>query len=190
MLDRLFRKLGYVPATSIPFVTESAASMAEPLPAHRRDEASFDVTLARHDDLCFYYDDGADTHSYAVGCNDWAPIAIAGLMLAQSERCSQIALEAVISRLWINRGAAELDSWHNANTGVFGTVRERVGKPGESAGALAGRELNLGTRRLRPWPRWRLPRFLQRAGYVPGSNRRRCFWLVPKPTRRFSCIMQ
>ncbi|TDN59018.1 hypothetical protein [Paraburkholderia sp. BL10I2N1] len=126
MLDLLFRKMGYVPAASASLVDDSPAPAAPSPPPHRRDEASFDFSVARHDDLCFYYDDGDDTYSYAVGRPDWAPLAIAGLKLPQTDKCDRMVLESVASRLWIAQGACVLESWREANAGVFDTLRKSV----------------------------------------------------------------
>ena len=128
MLDLLFRKMGYVPAASASLVDDSPGPTSAPLPAHRRDEAAFDYGMAQHDDLCLYYRDGGDeAYRYAVGRNEWAPLVIAGLILAPTLRCEQVAQESLISRL-----AADTDvlaSWREANADVFGTLRDGVEGP-------------------------------------------------------------
>lgn len=117
LLDKLFRRFGYVPAVSTRLVNDEPAAVESPLPPHRLSAASFDFRAAACDELCFSYSDGRDFYSYAVGRDGWAPIAVAGLALIVNDRCSELLHAASGERLSVPRQV--IQAWHEANAADF-----------------------------------------------------------------------
>ncbi|GJH38249.1 hypothetical protein CBA19CS91_35850 [Paraburkholderia hospita] len=123
MLDRLIRILGYIPASSNALVPRSAALSAYG-DLHRRHADGFDRSIADSDPLCSWHADGEGFH-YAVGRDDWAPLAVAGFCLTDNDECRAWLNDAIRVRFWLTHDV--LASWHAANQPVlrgFGGRRE------------------------------------------------------------------
>lgn len=103
MLDRLIRILGYVPASSNALVPRSAA-------------------LSAYGDMHRRHADGEGFH-YAVGRDDWAPLAVAGFCLTDNDECRAWLNDAIRVRFWLTHDV--LASWHAANQPVLRGFRGR-----------------------------------------------------------------
>ena len=115
MLDRLFRRLGYVPAAAMRLLPDGAAqSLNSPL--HQLHADGFDRRLADVDSLCAWHEDGEGFH-YAIGRDDWAPLAVAGFCLSDNDECGAWLDEALRARVWITHDV--LASWHGSNRAVL-----------------------------------------------------------------------
>lgn len=111
MLDRFLRKLGYVPASAMRLIPDDAARPSvSPLHQHHAD--GFDRSRADVDPLCAWHADGEGLH-YAIGRDDWAPLAVAGFCLSGNEECRAWLDEALRARVWIPHDM--LESWCTAN---------------------------------------------------------------------------
>jgi len=113
MLDHLLRKLGYVP-TSSPGLVPTSATRAPAL--HQLHAAGFRRGDAEVDALCAWHEDG-DIFHYAIGRDDWAPLAVAGFCLSDNDECRAWLDEALRTRTWIPHDM--LSSWHGANLKVM-----------------------------------------------------------------------
>ena len=111
MFDRLIRRLGNMPVSPLSLVPHSAAPNMNPdlhwlhADGFRRPEADVDA-------LCAWHEDGEGFH-YAIGQNDWAPLAVAGFCLTENDECRAWLDEALCARVWITHDV--LASWHRAN---------------------------------------------------------------------------
>jgi hypothetical protein len=115
MLDRVFRRFGYVPISTPSLVPHSEAlPLREPL--HRLHVDGFERSRASTDALCAWHEDGEGFH-FAVGRDDWAPLAAAGFCLTDNDECRAWLDEALRTRAWIAHDM--LASWHDANRDVM-----------------------------------------------------------------------
>jgi len=138
MLDRVFRRFGYVPISTLSLVPHSGAlPLREPL--HRLHADGFERSSASTDALCAWHEDGEGAH-FAIGRDDWAPLAAAGFCLTDNGECRAWLDETLRTRAWIAHDI--LASWHDANRDVmhgFGTrLDERRAQ--EHAPSVAGSE--------------------------------------------------
>ncbi|WP_229518149.1 hypothetical protein [Paraburkholderia terrae] len=115
MFDHLLRKLGYVPASSLGLVPNSAACSMGPA-LHQLHSDGFRRADADVDALCAWHGDGEGFH-YAVGRDDWAPLAVAGFCLSDNDECRAWLDEALRARVWITHDM--LAAWHGANRAVL-----------------------------------------------------------------------
>lgn len=122
MLERFLRRLGYVPASSMRLIPEDGAQPSGPAP-HQLHADGFDRARADGDALCAWHADGEGYH-YAIGRDDWAPLAVAGFYLSGNDECRAWLNEALRSRVWI--GHNMLDSWHGANRAVLDGFGVRI----------------------------------------------------------------
>jgi hypothetical protein len=109
-----------VPISTLSLVPQSdALPLREPL--HRLHADGFERSCASTDALCAWHEDGEGAH-FAIGRDDWAPLAAAGFCLIDNGDCKAWLDEALRKRAWI--GHDMLASWHAANRDVmrgFGT---------------------------------------------------------------------
>jgi hypothetical protein len=122
MLDRLFRKLGYVPASSMLLLPDGAAQSPNSSP-HRSHADGFDRNRAEIDALCAWYEDDEGFHC-AIGRDDWVPLAVAGFCLSDNDQCRAWLNEALRARLWITH--AVLASWYASNHVAFAGFGVRI----------------------------------------------------------------
>ncbi|OLL27235.1 hypothetical protein BTH42_33880 [Burkholderia sp. SRS-W-2-2016] len=122
MLDRLFRRLGYVPVSSLNLTPYETASHSPAVAPHRHRASAFEFGRAKLDGLCYLYCDGDFSH-LAVGRDDWAPLAVAGFSLSSQPQCRAWLNENLRSRVWVGNEA--LQSWHAENRPVFAKVGSR-----------------------------------------------------------------
>ncbi|MFL9936486.1 hypothetical protein P0D88_47620 [Paraburkholderia sp. RL18-103-BIB-C] len=131
MLDKILRKLGYVPASALHPVPDDVAQPAEPPRAlHQLSADAFDYERASGDSLCFWHEDGDDVQ-YALGRDDWVPIAVAGFCLTANRQCRTWLDDHLRARTWATPEI--IDSWRLANSTVldaFGSgLDERISFP-------------------------------------------------------------
>lgn len=115
MLDRLFRRLGYVPISAISLVP-SGAGLTANRALHQVHAEGFDRSAARTDALCSWHDDGDGFH-LAVGRDDWVPLAAAGFCLVDNDECMAWLDHSIRARTWVPYDI--LTSWHAANRCVL-----------------------------------------------------------------------
>jgi hypothetical protein len=141
MLDYLLRKLGYVPTSSFGLVPQSAACSISPA-LHQKHADGFRRADADVDALFAWHEDGEGFH-YAVGRDDWAPLAVAGFCLSDNDECRAWLDEALRARVWITHDV--LASWYGANCAVldeFG-VRLDENRPPLQPASVTGPEQEL-----------------------------------------------
>lgn len=142
MLDLLLRKLGYVPTSSLGLVPQSAACTISPA-AHQLHADGFRRVDADVDALCAWHEDGEGFH-YAIGRDDWVPLAVAGFCLSENDECRAWLDETLGARVWITHDL--LASWHGANRAVlygFGVRLDENRPPLCSPAPGAGHELEI-----------------------------------------------
>ncbi|RZF26656.1 hypothetical protein EVC45_26945 [Paraburkholderia sp. UYCP14C] len=122
MLDRLLRRLGYVPASSLMPVDAASQVVVPSVAPHRHRASAFEFDRASLDALCYSYSDG-DFSYLAVGRDDWAPLAVSGFSLVSQPQCRTWLNENLRSRVWV--GTDALESWHAENRPVFAKVGAR-----------------------------------------------------------------
>jgi hypothetical protein len=97
---------------------------------HRLSADAFDYGRATGDSLCFWHEDGDDFH-YAVGREDWAPLAVAGFCLTSNIRCSDWLDDSLQAHTFVTHEI--IGSWRFANRDVlegFGSrLDERISFP-------------------------------------------------------------
>jgi len=126
MLNQFVRKSGYVPAANASLFDDSRPHR------HRRCRRTSATvphsTSASRGTMIFAFTTTTARIPIAMlwDVTGWAPVAVAGLMLAKSDRCARMAMESVASRLWIAQDAPALVAWREANAEVFDTLRGRV----------------------------------------------------------------
>lgn len=129
--------LGYVPAVPMTLVDETPALETEPvvptLPPHREAARAFRFAGAARDDLCFWYREDEDTYCYAVGKDDWAPLAVVGFSLVANRACEDALNSGIASSLWLNSRDDVLRSWRHANAVALHSLGQR---PANDAGAV------------------------------------------------------
>ena len=130
MLNRLFAMFGYVPAPAVSLVNDNPAHNPVPsdlpLPPHREAAGMFRFVGADRDDLCFWYREGDDTYSYAVGKDDWPPLAVVGFSLAANAAFHDTLNDGIQSRLWLNSRDGILNSWRLANVDTLHSLGHRL----------------------------------------------------------------
>ncbi|MEX3969803.1 hypothetical protein [Paraburkholderia caribensis] len=132
MLDHLLRKLGYV-STSSPGLVPTSATRAPAL--HQLHAAGFSRGDAEVDALCAWHEDG-DIFHYAIGRDDWAPLAVAGFCLSDNDECRAWLDEALRARVWLTHDM--LAAWHGANRPVLYGCGVKLEQSGPKLQALAG----------------------------------------------------
>ncbi|MGF6768596.1 hypothetical protein P3T18_001066 [Paraburkholderia sp. GAS199] len=133
MLDRLFRKLGYVPASSMRLLPDGAAKSPES-PLHQLHADGFDRGRAEMDALCAWHKDGEGFH-YAIGRDDWVPLAVAGFYLSENDQCRAWLDEALRARVWVPHAA--LASWYAANRVALNGLGANVDRSMEAYSAAS-----------------------------------------------------
>ncbi|CAN7793969.1 hypothetical protein LJR267_009445 [Paraburkholderia hospita] len=123
MLDRLFRKFGYAPMSSMNLMPADAALPSDRPAPHRSSAEQFDFDRATRDSVSFWYSN-EDEFRHAVGRDDWAPLAVVGLSLMGSRRCLQWLDEGLRASLWVTHDV--LESWHTSNHSVLHRIGERL----------------------------------------------------------------
>ncbi|CAE6839201.1 hypothetical protein R69746_06837 [Paraburkholderia aspalathi] len=130
MLNRLFALFGYVPAPAVSLLNDSPAhnpvASEPPTPPHREGAGMFHYAGAARDDLCFWYREGEDTYSYAVGKDDWPPLAVVGFSLAANAAFHDTLNDGIQSRLWLNSRDGILNSWRLANVDTLHSLGHRL----------------------------------------------------------------
>lgn len=124
MLNRLFGVLGYVPASSLRIVPEDAQQPAvEPPALHRLSIREFDYGRASADAQCHWHSDGGNFH-YALGRDDWVPLAVAGFCLTSSRQCLAWLDESLRLRTGVSQDV--IDGWRRANQPVLQAYGSRL----------------------------------------------------------------
>lgn len=118
MLDRFFRRLGYVPASSHQLVSATSEG-----PPHRRGAERFHFVRAKSDALCSWYVEGDDVR-HAVGRDNFAPLAVVGLSLTCVARSHEWLDESLRCRASV--GDDVLHSWRRANRSVLRDLGQRL----------------------------------------------------------------
>lgn len=98
---------------------------------------------ATGDSLCLCHAHGNRFH-YAVGCDDWVPLAVAGFCLTANGQCAAWLDESQRERTWMS--ADVLESWHAANRPVlhgFGSGLEQQSRLSARSSLLTGLEHDL-----------------------------------------------
>ena len=122
MLERVLRRLGYVP-TSAPSLMPHSAALPANQALHQLHAGGFARATASVDALCSWHEDGDGLH-YAIGRDDWVPLAVAGLCLTDNEECRVWLDETLRARVWITHDL--LASWHGANRSVLHAFGVRI----------------------------------------------------------------
>ncbi|NVI09135.1 hypothetical protein [Paraburkholderia youngii] len=141
MLKRLLHRLGYTPASTLSLVPHSAAQHGERA-LHQLHADGFQWSNARADALCAWHEDGEGYH-YAIGRENWAPLAVAGLSLIGNGQCRAWLDETVQVRLGI--GQDVLASWYSANRPVLDGLRASIDActSPDAAASMSGAERDI-----------------------------------------------
>ncbi|CAG4923468.1 hypothetical protein [Paraburkholderia gardini] len=115
MLQRLFGRLGDASASTVGLVSHDAAQTAGRA-LHQLSAEHFDVATATGDSLCSWHADGEGFH-YAVGADDWVPLAVAGFFLTTNGQCTAWLDDSLRERTWMSPDV--LESWHATNRPVL-----------------------------------------------------------------------
>jgi hypothetical protein len=129
MLQRLFGRLADASASTVGLVSHDAAQTTG-RPLHQLSAEHFDAATATGDSLCSWHADGDGFH-YAVGADDWVPLAVAGFCLTTSWQYAAWLDQTLCHRAWMKDDV--LESWHTANRSVLLGFGARLDQQGRSS---------------------------------------------------------
>lgn len=133
LLDRLLGHFGYEKyrpnAATVPAIQPEAV-IAPPLPSHRIAQAGFDYARAELGSMSFSYSGSGDWFSYAVGKDDWVPVAIGGILLGNArEEALELIKGYARDAMWLDPQSAEFSAWIKANDAVFEQIATIESEP-------------------------------------------------------------